>query len=140
VVVTAGNSLAVYPVLPVDDAHLLILGFDGRVGQMYELAATPGLVLDASACKFRIPAQLTADRRVAVYVFIARNKQYIADWKPRDGKQVLDASNLKSMNQSKPFSGFRSGDSFLIALGYITIESGNPQLSNLLWQGMAKVK
>ncbi len=128
-----------YPVLAIDDAHSQLPHADGTQGAKYELAPATGVILDSTGYRFDIPAQLKVDRPNSIQVLIGPQRQYTAEWKPQNGRQVLDASTLHPMKQSPPFAGFQSGDSVVLGIGQTTIE-GSTLKFGVIWVGMADVK
>src|ERR1043166_3726838 len=130
--VTIPGTAFAYPTLSVDDAHSQMNRPDGTEAPSYELTPARGVILDVSNYKFQIPPQFKFDAPDSVHVLISSDRLYSADWKPRDGKQTLDASNLKPMKQSKPFDGLKSGDTVIFGIGHNTVEGDTLTLS-IIW-------
>src|SRR5262245_37542609 len=96
-----GGPLPAYPTLSIDDAHLALQRADGSETVFYEIGPSRGVLLDSHGYKFTIPEQLKVDGPNSVQVLVSPDRQYHADWKPKDGKQILDASNLKPLKRSQ---------------------------------------
>ena len=134
-----GDLQPAYPTLVLDNVHLQLQHSDGSKPEFYNLPVTNGVVLDASKYQFEIPAQLKVQAPNSIQILIGRDRQYSAVWKPTNGKQLIDASNLKSLNQSKPFTGFTSGDTVVVGIGHSMVENGKIQFS-VIWVGMVNIK
>jgi hypothetical protein len=134
-----GEASQGYPMLAIDEAHLQFQRSDGTEAPKYELAPTRGVTLDANGYKFSIPSRLKVDGPNSVQVLIGKDRTYHADWNPKDGKVVLDASNLKPMQQSQSFSGFQAGDTVIIGIGHSAVDGGILNFA-VIWVGIAEIK
>src|SRR5258708_4304799 len=122
-------SQSAYPVVVVDDAHLQFKHADGSKAVFYAVPPGPGVVLDASSYKFQIPPQLAVSGPDSVSIVIGKGQMYSADWKPVDGKQVLDAATLKPVGKAPPFTGFPAGVTIAMGIGHASSRETAAQLS-----------
>jgi len=136
---SAAEPTPPYPSIIVDDAHLMLKRADGAEGKSYEIPPADGLVIDVGSYHFQIPPQLKVDAPNSVNVIIGKDRQYLAHWEPKGGKEVLNQAALTPIGKAPPFDGFHAGDTIVIGIGFSGIHDSNLSFS-VIWVSMAKVK
>ena len=109
--------MALDQVLVVDDAHLQMQSPGKPDPPFYTIDAAQTLVLDASAYKFSVPSQLSGKPIDLVQVVLANDEIYSARWSDSLRRRTLSSHTLTPSPGSKPFSGFRSGQQGIVAIG-----------------------
>ena len=133
------DEAAKYQTMVIDDTHSAIKHSDGSEGVNYEAKPAPGIVVDVRGYQFKIPPKLNVDAPNSIQVLIGAERKYSAEWKPVNGKQSLDATTLKPLQTSPPFTGFHAGDSVVLGIGHSVTEDHTLKFG-VIWFGMVKIK
>ena len=127
------------PILKVDAEHLQ-MQHAGAKPVDYQLPPGNGVILDATGYEFPIPAALNLTAPDTVQIVIGKGQMYTAEWKPVDGKQLLDATTLTPVAHAPPFTGYPAGSTIAIGIGHAVKTDGPKQQFQVIWVGMAQVK
>lgn len=99
-----------------DDEHNVIA--DPNVDIAYKVSPCATLVIDTDGYTITVPTAAGVDGPNAIHLYQSNsNNMYRAPWDTREAIS-LNADALQCLNGDKEFSGFQSGQSFLIAVGY----------------------
>ena len=126
----------------VDEEHSGFERADGSTPPAYHVEPCDGLVVDSAAYKITVPPQYKVDGPNMIHVLMGKDMQYRTAWSTNAQRHTLSAATLQPRPGSKPFRGFRSGDTVIIAIGFdhTGIDPSKPETLSLMWMGMIKIK
>jgi hypothetical protein len=100
------------PVIRIDSAHSALQQKDNAL--RYSIAPSVGFVLDAGGLE--VPRSANADADPNVVQMIGKGGVFVVPWDPHAGKAVVAAETVQVI-QGSGFSGFRAGESWVVAIG-----------------------
>ena len=121
--------------LQVDDEHSqLTADADAQVPH-YRLMPASRISVDARKYAFKMPFNLSANRLNSLQLVQANDRQYSIAWNPGQNVATISATSARPNPGSKPFAGFVTGDSVIIAIGVLDGPAFKPA-----WVGLVDVK
>lgn len=111
------STLNDLPVIKADDEHLQVERTDGATPPAYEIPAGDGLVLDVTDYTIPIPPELRITQPNMIQVVFDRQVYYVI-WEAGKTSYPLTAQTLQPLQGLKFFSGFKSGQTVILAIGY----------------------
>lgn len=126
------------PEIVVDAAHCQMDVPEGQQVPRYKVAASAGLVIDASNYTFAIPVPLReiASGPTSIHI-ISKAGKYSGDWL-EGGRMVINSASLKPLEGSVAFAGFADNATYVIGIGYSERE-GDVVHFFPFWVGMVEV-
>lgn len=136
----APKPMNAYPTVRVDLEHLATQRKDGTESQSYEVQASEGIILDTTLHQPVLGPKFGGVVCNSVQVVLGNDRQYSAAYYPASKNHVLDRNTLRANPGSIPFSGTKTGDSCIIAIGNMREERGQAPAFSVAWVSLAKVK
>ena len=130
-------SAAEVQTIKVDDAHIQMGLPEGEEGAYYSIEPTNELLLDATGYRFDAIPALASVEPNAIQVVLDERRQFTAYWEPGVRRYRLTGGTL--LPRFKPFTGFKSGDQFVIAIGVLSLEGGQ-RVFKVQWVGIGNVQ
>lgn len=139
---SATASVAGYPVIEVDEAHIGFSHPDKSEPLPYVILPAAGLTVIASGYRIEVPKEFGVPGPNAIHLLMGNNQKYRVAWQGNKHRHELSATTLRPHSGSIPFRGFRSGDTAIIAIGFdhTGITPGKENVLSAMWLGMVKVK
>jgi hypothetical protein len=123
------------PLVIVDEAHFTAFKH-GEIDEAYEVAAGPGLRLDATGYPFLIPAEAPqVPGPNMVQITTSDGQVYSHPWDLRQTVYDLTPETLASMETGEAFPGLEAGGSYLLGVGYLDAAGR----FTVLWASVLKV-
>lgn len=130
-------SAAEVQTIKVDDAHIQMGLPEGEEGAYYSIEPTNELLLDATGYRFDAIPALASVEPNAIQLVLDGGGDFTAYWEPGVSRYRLAGDTL--LPRSKPFTGFKSGDRFLIGIGVLSLEGGQ-RVFKVQWVGIGNVQ
>src|SRR5215467_5397400 len=111
-----------------DDAHEQAAGHELKD----TIRATPSVVLDARSYKLRVPPGIGVDAPNSVHVIHGKGEYYRATWNGQ-GRVVLGDGTLQVVKGPNRFPGFKSGEKYVIAVGYDRVSTDQKLSFDVIW-------
>ncbi len=125
-------------IIKVDEQHIQMGLAEGQVGKYYLIDSATQLQLDAEGYEFPDVAGLNSNEPNAIQLIIDNDQQFTVPWKSGVTKYTLNSDTL--IARFKDFKGFKSGQQFVIAIGFLVTKNANKeQAFKVQWVGMGKV-
>lgn len=106
----------------------------------YSVPPSENLIVDASSYKIPIPEKLKPKKPKALHLIHGSNDYYRAPWNG-EGKLLLDQKTLEIVKGTSPFSGFKSGETYVVGIGYDSRSPADNKLGfEVMWAGLITVK
>jgi hypothetical protein len=103
----------------------------------YKIAASPGIRLNTAQFQFRYGTDPV--KPDMIHLVLSNSRIYKLSTPAARDLYVLDRSTLKPM-RGEAFSGFKSGDRWMLAIGHVDSENPSANKLNLTWFGRLEVE
>ena len=129
-------------VIRLDDAHNAMSPATANGVPNYSVRSDATYVLDASTYSLRPPKGAPAAAQTANYVNVASpSGMYAFNWPAGANRITLDSSHATALGTSPPFSGFKSGESVIVMVGYSEPGASSDKLTVVpFWLGRVSVQ
>jgi hypothetical protein len=125
------------PSITLDDAHNHASA--DATGE-YSIPPCESLWIDAGSYKIPVPEKFKVSEPNALHVIHGSHEYFRVPWDGR-GKMRIDAKKLTNIKGDKPFSGFISGEKYIVGIGADNVSESAKELHfSVMWVGTIKVQ
>ncbi|MBL8018707.1 MAG: hypothetical protein JNM27_03500 [Leptospirales bacterium] len=130
-----------YPTILIDEAHYQVERPGKATAAPYEIAPASGLVIDTTRFTFLPDADLKIQKPNLMQLVVSKDEIYAADFDGNSYRHTLDSTTLQPMQDGLKFTGFKSGQDMILAIGNVKIakEEPGPEGLRVMWVGLIKV-
>ncbi|MCJ8314824.1 MAG: hypothetical protein HRU38_22055 [Saccharospirillaceae bacterium] len=138
-IVSLTASAAEIQTITVDEKHIQIGLEKGQVGEFYSINPTLEIEIDTSGYAFPSASNLDSNEPNTIQLIIDGEHQFTVILESGVDKYSLNIDTL--IPRFKEFNGFKPGDQFVIAIGFLEIDHvTKEQKFNVQWVGMGNVE
>ncbi len=123
--------------IKIDDNHLQMGKSESNAGEIYRIAPTQSLVIDASAYQFAYVEERKTRVPNTIMVLTADKRRYFLEWKDGIYKYTLSPETLT--DGAHAFHGFISGERTMLAIGSRLVGKKGPEMK-IQWLGLIETE
>jgi hypothetical protein len=136
------QSMQELPTIVVDEAHSGLGRTDNSDPKKYSIQAPRGIVVEPGAYTFPFRTDFNVAGPNSIHILAGADRKYRMRWRGPPDRAVANSDTLEALPGSKPFQGFRSGDTVIVAIGYDGSHDTPSQAVKLsaMWMGLVEVQ
>ncbi len=125
------------PIIVLDDAHNHA---SSQEASDYSIPASESLVVESGSYTIRVPEKLKVSGPNALHLIHGAEGYYRVPWNG-SGRAQVNASTLEVIKGPAKFSGFKSGEKYMVGVGADSISDADKKLRfSVMWVGTINVR